>query len=65
MYGSNFCMVTFKPLDLSKTPNEAEVIPLPKDETTPPVIKIYLVLHFVFKGATVLSSFTIVCLFVM
>ena len=34
-------MVTLKPLDLSNNPKEAEIIPFPKEEVTPPVTKIY------------------------
>ena len=41
MYGSNFCIVTRKPLACSNFANEAEIIPLPKDEVTPPVTKTY------------------------
>ena len=33
--------VTRKPRDLSKSPIDAEAIPLPRLETTPPVTKIY------------------------
>src|ERR1700733_6457769 len=36
-------MVTFKPRDSKSLPMEAEAMPLPKDETTPPVTKMYLV----------------------
>jgi hypothetical protein len=36
-------MVTFKPRDSKIEAVEAAAIPLPKDDTTPPVIKIYLV----------------------
>ena len=36
-------MVTLNPLDLSSKPNEAETIPLPKEEVTPPVTKMYFV----------------------
>lgn len=35
-------MVTFKPLLSSREPKEAERIPLPKEETTPPVTNKYL-----------------------
>ena len=37
MYGSNFMTVTFNPLLSSKEPKEADKIPLPIEETTPPV----------------------------
>src|SRR5437867_5691121 len=41
-YGSNFCTCTFRPRAFSRRPSEAAVIPLPSDETTPPVTKTYL-----------------------
>src|SRR5947209_811065 len=41
-YGSNFCKVTRKPRLSSKHPIDAAAMPLPKDETTPPVTKMYL-----------------------
>src|SRR3990170_312050 len=37
-------MVTLRPRSTSNRPSEAEVIPFPKLETTPPVMKTYLVL---------------------
>jgi hypothetical protein len=43
MYGSNFWTWTFSPRALSSRPSEAAVIPLPRDETTPPVTKTYFV----------------------
>ena len=36
-------MVTLKPLDWSSFARDAEIIPFPKEELTPPVTKIYLV----------------------
>jgi hypothetical protein len=36
-------MVTLNPLAWSNLPREAEMIPLPNEEVTPPVTKIYLV----------------------
>ena len=36
-------MVTLNPLAWSSLAREAETIPLPRDEVTPPVTKIYLV----------------------
>ena len=44
IYGSNLIKETFKPLDSRIAPREAAAIPFPKEETTPPVIKMYLVL---------------------
>ena len=43
-YGSNFNMEISSPRLSSKAPIEAEATPFPKELTTPPVIKIYLVL---------------------
>ena len=37
------------PLLSSKAPSEAEVIPLPREDTTPPVTKINLVSEFPIK----------------
>ena len=34
-------MVTENPLACNSLPNEAEIIPLPSDEVTPPVTKMY------------------------
>ena len=39
MYGSTFINETFSPLDSNNEPIEAAAIPLPNEETTPPVIK--------------------------
>jgi hypothetical protein len=36
-------MVTENPLAWSNFPREADIIPFPRDEVTPPVTKIYLV----------------------
>src|SRR5207253_3649500 len=41
MYGSIFCSVTRKPRDSSSAPIEAAARPLPRDDTTPPVTKMY------------------------
>src|ERR1041384_1864472 len=43
-YGSNFCSVTLKPRASSRAPMDAAAIPLPSPLTTPPVMKMYLVL---------------------
>jgi len=43
MYGSSLSMVTLRPRDSKMEAREAEAIPLPKEETTPPVIKMYFV----------------------
>src|SRR3954454_20745519 len=42
MYGSNFCTCTLRPRAFRSRPSDAAVIPLPRDETTPPVTKTYL-----------------------
>jgi hypothetical protein len=44
-------MVTFRPLACKSFAREAAIIPLPKEEVTPPVTKIYLaiLLTFVLK----------------
>ena len=42
-YGSNFIIVTRSPRSTSSRPSEAAAIPLPSDETTPPVTKMYFV----------------------
>ncbi len=39
MYGSNFWSVTVFPRETSRRPMDAEAIPLPSAETTPPVTK--------------------------
>jgi hypothetical protein len=44
MYGSSFRRVTFSPRVSRIEAKEAEAIPLPKEETTPPVIKMYFVI---------------------
>ena len=37
-------MVTFKPWLFNRTPKEAQTIPFPREETTPPVMNMCLVL---------------------
>ena len=44
MYGSNFCIVTEKPLANKSLPKDAEIIPLPSDDVTPPVTNTYFVM---------------------
>jgi hypothetical protein len=41
MYGSNFCRPTESPRATRRRPIEAEAMPFPNDETTPPVTKMY------------------------
>src|SRR5690554_2280282 len=45
IYGSSLSMVTLRPRASRIAPREAEVIPLPSEETTPPVMKIYRVIN--------------------
>src|SRR5271163_2896365 len=40
-YGSHFCRVTLKPRLSRRQPIEEAATPLPSEETTPPVTKIY------------------------
>ena len=40
-------MVTVNPLACSSIPREAEMIPFPREEVTPPVTKIYLALEVI------------------
>ena len=44
---NSFNIEILNPLDSSKAPMEAAAIPLPREETTPPVIKMYLVLAII------------------
>src|ERR1700722_4455328 len=44
MYGSSLRRVTFRPRDSRIAAREAAAIPLPRDETTPPVTNTYLVI---------------------
>src|SRR5690349_8828413 len=43
MYGSNFCIVTLSPRSTRRRPSDAAAMPFPREETTPPVTKMYLV----------------------
>src|SRR5438105_5624538 len=68
-YGSNFMMLTLRPRLSSRHPIDAAASPLPNDETTPPVTKMYLadmirsqslgkfVLDEVFAGGTAIQMF--------
>ena len=51
IYGSNFIIVTDSPLHSNNVPIDAAAIPLPKEDTTPPVTKITLVceLNFIYN----------------
>jgi hypothetical protein len=39
---------TDKPLDSKRAPKDAAAMPLPSDDTTPPVTKMYLVLAIIY-----------------
>ena len=43
IYGSTFIRETERPLDSRRAPKDAAAMPFPKEETTPPVTKMYLV----------------------
>src|SRR5690349_15112967 len=43
MYGSSLTTPTFRPRAFSRRPRDAAVMPLPSDETTPPVMNTYRV----------------------
>ena len=43
IYGSNFWIVTRYPRAFSRQATDEEIIPLPSEDTTPPVTKIYFV----------------------
>src|SRR5262249_17562900 len=53
MYGSNFCSRTRRPRCSSNMPIDAQVRPLPRELTTPPVTKICLVCR---KGGVMSAS---------
>src|SRR5215471_1957772 len=61
MYGSNFCSRTRRPRCSSNMPIDAQVRPLPRELTTPPVTKICLVC---LKGGVMSASSPPVPLFV-
>ncbi len=44
-------MVTRKPLACNNLASDAEIIPLPNDDVTPPVTNIYLAINCTFKPA--------------
>ena len=46
-------MVTHNTLDWSNLPNEAAIMPFPKEEVTPPVIKMYFVCAAIRSGGGV------------
>ena len=50
MYGSNFWMATERPRATSSCPIEAAAIPLPSEDTTPPVTKMKRVREALLTG---------------
>src|SRR5574344_366510 len=46
MYGSNFWMVTFRPRAWRSLARDADMIPFPSDDATPPVTNTYFVFIF-------------------
>lgn len=56
IYGSSFWRVMVNPLLSRSAPIDAEAIPLPSDETTPPVTKMNLVLICFLVSAIILKT---------
>src|SRR6188472_1316802 len=50
MYGSSFRMETRRPRALRMRPTLAAVMPLPREEVTPPVTKTYFAMDQVLRG---------------
>src|SRR5690242_11069252 len=50
MYGSSLRMETLRPRALSSRPTLAAVMPLPREEVTPPVTKTYFAMGRVLRG---------------
>src|SRR6188474_2279602 len=50
MYGSSFRIETCRPRALSSRPMLAAVMPLPREEVTPPVTKTYFAMGLVLRG---------------
>ena len=50
IYGSSLMRVTLRPRDSKIAAREAEAIPLPREDTTPPVTKTNLVMSFLVVG---------------
>ena len=46
IYGSNFNIVTLRPRASKMAAKEAEAMPFPKEETTPPVTKMKRVMKY-------------------
>src|SRR6187551_3758152 len=55
MYGSSLMLVTRMPRDSRIAARDAAAMPLPREETTPPVTKTYLVIYF---GRVGMEKFT-------
>ena len=60
MYGSSLSMVTLRPRDSKSEAKEADVTPLPSDETTPPVTKIKRVAEAAIENPFKLQRFTMI-----
>src|SRR4030066_1178498 len=45
IYGSSLSIVTLRPRDSRMAASEAAAMPFPREETTPPVMKMYLVMR--------------------
>src|SRR6188472_2853837 len=50
MYGSSLRIETFRPRALNRRPALAAVMPLPREEVTPPVTKTYFAMGQVLRG---------------
>src|SRR6185436_19029516 len=50
MYGSSFRIETWRPRALRSRPTLAAVMPLPREEVTPPVTKTYFAMGSVLRG---------------
>jgi hypothetical protein len=50
MYGSSFRMETVRPRALRSRPTLAAVMPLPREEVTPPVTKTYFAMGRILRG---------------
>src|SRR5262245_30884477 len=55
-YGSNFWTCTLRPRALSSRPSDAAVMPLPSDDTTPPVTKMNFVSGALTSGPSDLAD---------
>src|SRR5699024_10970309 len=56
MYGSSLRWVTLMPRDSRMAPSEAAAMPLPKEDTTPPVTKTYLVMGTLLRESAMITE---------